>query len=102
MAREPCTIFSPMPATRSGWKMRAKTEARTVEMARTMSAGRLRAMSQAVTSGTTMSQGLRLKVRSSACAYCSTCAAGTPWCERPRTVKTMSVMVMDGTVVTIR
>ena len=70
-------------------------------MASTISAGRFRAISTAVTAGTTSSHGVRLNVPFSASEYASICAAGTPSCESPSTAKMTRAMQMDGTVVTI-
>ena len=82
--------------------MTANTAASSVEMASTISAGCLRAIRMPVTSGTTSNQGVRLNVPASASEYWAICTAGVPSCARPSTVKMMSAITMDGTVVIIR
>ena len=90
-----------MPATSSGWNSSAKADASTVAMASTISAGCFRAISTAVTTGTTISQGVRLNVRANASEYSPICAAPAPSCDSPSTVKITSAIAMEGTVVTI-
>ena len=99
-ALDPSVSGAPIPSTSPGWKMSAKTLASAVEMASTTSAGCRRAISTPVTTGTSSSHGVRWKVRD--VEYSSICAAGTPSCESPSTVKITSAITMDGTVVTIR
>ena len=98
-AREPSVTALPMPSMIAGWKTRAAMEAARTEIASTGSAGIRRQMSTSVRAGTRNSQGVMWNLSARTVVYRSIYEASVPECDRPRTVKMMSVMVMDGTVV---
>ena len=91
--------FAPMLSMIPGWKMRAARAAARTEIASTGSAGIRFQMSASVTAGTRNSQGVIWNLSARTVVYRSICEASAPSCDRPRTVKMMSVITMDGTVV---
>ena len=88
-----------MPSMMPGWKTRAATAAARTEMASTGSAGIRFQMSVSVTTGTRNSQGVIRNLPARTVVYRSICEASDPECDRPRTVKTMRVITIEGTVV---
>ena len=98
-ARDPSVTFAPMSAMMPGWKTSAARAAARTEIASTGSAGILRQMSTSVMTGTRNSQGVIWNLPARTEVYRSICEASEPSWDRPRTVKIIRVITMDGTVV---
>ena len=96
----PATLV-PISRIMSGWNITAAMAAITVDSARTIRAGILRAIITAVRAGTISSHGVMLNFELRTEVYSLTNEASLPEWENPRIVNMTSVITIDGTVVYI-
>ena len=85
----------------SGWKIKAKTPASSVDKNRVMMEGILRAINMPVAIGTIKSQGVMWNFSFKAVATSVICCVLLASCENPATVKIIKVIMREGTVVII-
>ena len=98
-ARVPSVTFAPMLSMIPGWKTRAATAATRTEIARTGRAGIRFRISTSVSSGTMNNQGVMQNFSVRTVVYRSIWVASAGGRSRPMSVKMMSLMTIDGTVV---